>query len=77
MLHKDTPESSVEQTEPSACPCPNDEEYIFFNDPFLALVKASTMFVGEIEFSDIPISLEGNQMIFYLNAKYVIVLIFI
>lgn len=60
MLHKDTPSASVEQTENNACPCPNDDEYIFFNDPFLALVKASTMFVGEIEFSDIPISLDGN-----------------
>ena len=30
-------------------------DYPFFNYPWLALVKTSTMFVGEIEFADIPI----------------------
>ena len=37
-----------------------EEEYVFFNNPWLSLVKTSTMFVGEIEFSDIPIDLENG-----------------
>ena len=32
-----------------------DDEYVFFDSPWLALVKTSTMFVGELEFSDIPV----------------------
>ena len=35
-----------------------EEDYKFFNSPWLSLVKTGTMFIGEIEFSDIPI---GNQ----------------
>ena len=46
MLHKDSPVGS--------------EDYAFFNDPWLSFVKTSTMFVGEIEFSDIPIDLENG-----------------
>ena len=33
----------------------SEEEYKYFNNPWLSLVKTGTMFVGEIEFSDIPI----------------------
>ncbi|TRY61746.1 hypothetical protein TCAL_09528 [Tigriopus californicus] len=50
MLHKDIPGHDLSK-----------DEYQFFNYPWLALVKTSTMFVGEIEFSDIPIDLEGNM----------------
>merc|ERR1719192_792741 len=35
-----------------------DSEYPYFNSTFLSVVKTMTMFVGELEFSDIPISLE-------------------
>ena len=28
-------------------------EYVYFNSPWTALVKTSTMFVGELEFSDV------------------------
>lgn len=40
---------------------PKDEpsEYVFFDSPWLALVKTSTMFIGELEFSDIPINREN------------------
>ena len=34
----------------------------FFNNPFLTFVKTCTMFVGELEFSDIPIDLDSNLM---------------
>ncbi len=45
MLHKDT---GIENGD--------EDEYVYFNEPFLALVKTSTMFVGELEFSDVPIA---------------------
>ena len=37
-----------------------EEDYKFFDNPWLSIVKTSTMFVGEIEFSDIPISTETS-----------------
>jgi hypothetical protein len=51
MLHRDT-ESGKNTT----------EEYPFFDDPFLSMVKTTTMFVGEIEFSDIPVDKEGPML---------------
>ena len=51
MLHKDTSKTGLTVTN-------NDDDgndYHFFNYPWLALVKTSTMFVGEIEFADLPI----------------------
>lgn len=54
MLHQDTNRERVPSTEDG------DQAYAFFNSPWLALVKTATMFVGEIEFSDIPINLEGS-----------------
>ena len=41
---------------------PADGDYIFFDSPWLALVKTSTMFVGEIEFSDIPINMDAGSL---------------
>jgi hypothetical protein len=32
-----------------------EEEYKFFDSPWLALVKTCAMFVGELEFSNLPI----------------------
>ncbi|CAB4060170.1 unnamed protein product [Lepeophtheirus salmonis] len=37
-----------------------NDEYTFFNYPWLSLVKTSTMFVGEIEFADIPINVNSK-----------------
>ena len=37
-----------------------EEDYIFFDSPWLSLVKTSTMFVGELEFSDIPVNMESR-----------------
>ena len=34
--------------------CGNDKPYHFFDTPWLSLLKTSTMFLGELEFSDIP-----------------------
>ncbi len=33
---------------------PGEDDYKFFNKPWLSLVKTSTMFVGELEFADLP-----------------------
>jgi len=50
MLHQDLPNR----------PPPSDDDYKFFNNPWWSLVKTATMFVGEIEFSDIPIDLDNG-----------------
>ena len=55
------------------------EDYIFFNNPWLALVKTSTMFVGELEFSDIPIDITSHLgilgYIFFLSFVFLIVVV--
>ena len=69
MLHKD----SVNDEEPA------EDDYIFFNYPWLALVKTSTMFVGELEFGDIPINLDSSltplSYIFFLSFVFLIVVV--
>jgi hypothetical protein len=45
-----TTESTTEST--SASPSP---DYVFFDSPWLAIVKTFTMFIGELEFSNIPV----------------------
>ena len=36
------------------------EEYPYFNGPWLSLIKVVTMFIGELEFSDLPIDLDSD-----------------
>ena len=54
-------------------------EYPFFNKPWWALVKTSTMFVGELEFADIPINLESPYCplayLFFLAFVFLIVVV--
>eukprot|EP00090_Calanus_glacialis_P040329 TRINITY_DN7028_c0_g1_i6.p1 TRINITY_DN7028_c0_g1~~TRINITY_DN7028_c0_g1_i6.p1 ORF type:complete len:1012 (-),score=240.18 TRINITY_DN7028_c0_g1_i6:85-3120(-) len=56
-----------------------DGEYVFFNKAWLSLVKTTTMFVGELEFSDIPIDLESNlaplAYVFFLSFVFLIVVV--
>jgi len=74
MLHKDeeVPPSIVSAEE-------EDGLQQFFNDPFLTFVKTCTMFVGELEFSDIPIDLQSPLMpvayIFFLSFVFLIVVV--
>ena len=73
MLHKDTPrDSNLESTRV-------EDSYPFFDQPFLALVKTSTMFVGELEFADIPINLESSlypvSYFFFLSFVFLIVVV--
>merc|ERR1719312_613976 len=44
MLHKDIPGFK-----------PDSDHYVYFDGPWTSLVKTFTMFVGELEFSDLPI----------------------
>merc|ERR1719322_894981 len=36
-----------------------EDDYVYFNKAWLSIVKTTTMFVGELEFSDIPINLDS------------------
>merc|ERR1711994_658538 len=51
----------------------------FFNTTFLSLVKTSTMFVGELEFSDIPVNLSSPlaplTYLFFLSFVFLIVVV--
>ena len=67
MLHKEVDPNSKE------------DEYVFFNKPWLSLVKTTTMFVGELEFSDIPIDLDSHlaplSYVFFLSFVFLIVIV--
>ena len=61
ILHKTT---EIDVTEDS-----NDNAYPYFDDLGFSLVKAVTMGIGELEFSDLPFGLDG--------LKYTVLLAFI
>merc|ERR1719348_4281 len=82
MLHKDIKNSASNSTSSgtdSKDGGGGDDEYVFFDNPWWSLVKTSTMFVGEIEFSDIPIDLENGLWplgyIFLLSFIFLIVVV--
>ena len=87
LLHKDTKSHNNTQTsspmeiinEVRKCKekdfCGNDAPYQFFDNPWLALLKTSTMFVGEIEFSDIP--MEGGNVNAVLGYLYYLIFLFV
>merc|ERR1719474_2309265 len=70
MLHTDI-EGPREKT--------GEEDYVFFNTTFLSVVKTLTMFVGELEFSDIPVNLESSfapvNYLFFLCFVFLIVVV--
>ena len=68
MLHKDVKSADTEEAV-------DEEEYKFFNNPWWSIIKTSTMFVGEIEFSDIPISTDTNT--WPLGYLYLLTFIFL
>merc|ERR1712128_212305 len=53
-----------------------DGDYVFFNKAWLSLVKTTTMFVGELEFSDVPINLDSGlaplAFVFFLSFVFLI-----
>ena len=52
-----------------------DEEYPFFNSPWHALIKTTIMFVGEIEFSDLPIDLKDWLSFLFLLAFVFLIIV--
>eukprot|EP00090_Calanus_glacialis_P031314 TRINITY_DN5156_c0_g1_i2.p1 TRINITY_DN5156_c0_g1~~TRINITY_DN5156_c0_g1_i2.p1 ORF type:complete len:1017 (+),score=254.13 TRINITY_DN5156_c0_g1_i2:291-3341(+) len=73
LLHNDVSNpNAINGTESS-------EEYVFFNKAWLSLVKTTTMFVGELEFSDIPINLDSDlapvAYAFFLSFVFLIVVV--
>merc|ERR1719348_892865 len=68
MLHKDVTSADTKEEV-------DEEEYKFFNNPWWSIIKTSTMFVGEIEFSDIPISTETST--WPLGYLYLLTFIFL
>eukprot|EP00092_Neocalanus_flemingeri_P011811 GFUD01012735.1.p1 GENE.GFUD01012735.1~~GFUD01012735.1.p1 ORF type:complete len:1017 (-),score=227.49 GFUD01012735.1:262-3312(-) len=73
LLHNDTKDPNVTNGTDSS------EEYVFFNKAWLSLVKTTTMFVGELEFSDIPINLDSDlapvAYVFFLSFVFLIVVV--
>merc|ERR1711935_30251 len=69
MLHNDVGEPEVEA----------EGLQEFFNSPFLTIVKTCPMFIGELEFSDLPIPLSSPLMpltyTFFLAFVFLIVVV--
>jgi ankyrin repeat protein len=68
MLHKDVPKGPDGAAD-------SEDDYKFFNNPWWSIIKTSTMFVGEIEFSDIPISTDSST--WPLGYLYLLTFIFL
>ena len=81
MLHKDVgkgkdSKTDSNDTKTNANNCPEKEEpYGYFDTPWIALVKTSTMFIGEIEFSDIPI--EGGNVSVTFGYLFLLAFVFL
>ena len=69
MLHKDL----IPDGESSAKD--GDDEYPFFNQPWHAFVKTTIMFVGEIEFADLPIDLNSWLSFLFLLAFVFLIIV--
>merc|ERR1719285_1377027 len=67
LLHKDDDKPTSE------------DDYIFFNKAWTSLVKTTTMFVGELEFSDIPVDMDSHlaplAYTFFLSFVFLIVVV--
>ena len=56
-----------------------EDDYVFFNKAWTSLVKTTTMFVGELEFSDIAVNLDSHlaplAYCFFLSFVFLIVVV--
>ena len=81
LYQDDTGPLSANTTDITAGASEAEEEGLqtFFNNPFLTFVKTCTMFVGELEFSDIPINLDSKLMplsyLYFLSFVILIVVV--
>ena len=65
MLHKDYVQDQTEE-----------DEYPFFNQAWHALIKTTIMFVGEIEFGDLPIDINSwMSFVFLLSFVFLIIVV--
>ena len=73
MLHNDTGESKPATEGEKG---EEKEEYPFFNQPWHGLIKTTIMFVGEIEFGDLPIELNSwLSFLFLLSFVFLIIVV--
>lgn len=63
MLHKDIPGFVADS-----------DHYVYFDGPWTSLVKTITMFVGELEFSDIPI--DPTSGLSFVSFSFLVVFVF-
>jgi hypothetical protein len=78
LLHKDTKgqhDDIQRRKEKGKDFCGDEAPYPFFDHPWLALLKTSTMFVGEIDFPDIPLG--GGNVSVVLGYVYYFVFLFV
>ena len=81
LYQDDTGPLSANTTDITAGASEAEEEGLqtFFNNPFLTFVKTCTIFVGELEFSDIPINLDSKLMplsyLYFLSFVILIVVV--
>ena len=54
---------------------PDDDHYIYFDGPWTSLVKTTTMFVGELEFSDIPI--DPSSSLAWVSFSFLVTFVFL
>ena len=74
MLHKDLIPDG-DSLEGSADTKDGDDEYPFFNKPWHSFVKTTIMFVGEIEFADLPIDLNSWLSFLFLLAFVFLIIV--
>ena len=56
---------------------PEADHYVYFDSPWTSLVKTSTMFVGELEFSDIPIDTESSLGKCWTDIMLVLIYVYV
>ena len=75
LLHKDTTKAKTEsEKETKEGACKKEDDFPFFNDIGLSLVKTFTMFVGELEFADLPFETPVGYL-FLLSFVFLIVVV--
>ena len=77
MLHKDVKAADGGNGTVTTENVEEEEEGLqeFFNSPFLSFVKTCTMFVGELEFSDIPI--DRSDPLMHLSYTFFLAFVFL
>lgn len=75
MLHKDVPEEDQSGDKSGEEEEEAEQGNPYFNHPWLAMVKTTIMFVGEIEFGDLPIDTNGWLSYLFLLAFVFLIIV--